>query len=82
MDPIRNAHATKSSPASAGRRPWGAAVLMVVLIAAFHLLREHGGHIARYWPYLMLVACPLMHLVHGRGRHGRSRWHGHPPRQA
>lgn len=34
---------------------------------AYFLLRDHGGHIASLLPYLLLAACPLMHLFH---RHG------------
>jgi hypothetical protein len=44
--------------------------LMVVLIAAFFVLREHWGHIAGSWPYLLLLACPVMHLFHRHGGHG------------
>lgn len=51
-------------------RPWAAALLMLGLIAAFFLLREHWGHIAGAWPYLLLLACPLMHLFHGHGGQG------------
>ena len=47
---------------------------MTALIGAFFLLREHWGHVAGYWPYLLLLACPLMHLFHGHGGHGG---HGH-----
>jgi hypothetical protein len=52
------------------RRPWGAALLMVVLIAAFFVLREHWAHVAGSWPYLLLLACPVMHLFHRHGGHG------------
>jgi Protein of unknown function (DUF2933) len=40
----------------------------------FFLLREHWGHVAGYWPYLLLLACPVMHLFHGHGGHAH---HGH-----
>ena len=43
--------------------------------AAFWLLREHWGHLLGYAPYLLFLACPLMHLFHGHG----SRGHGQPP---
>lgn len=46
------------------------AVIMLGLIGAFFLLREHWSHVAGYWPYLLLLACPLMHLFHGHGGHG------------
>ncbi|MFY9137482.1 DUF2933 domain-containing protein [Zwartia sp.] len=51
------------------RRPVGVAFLMAILIVAFFVLREHGGHIFGYWPYLILLACPLMHLMHGGHHH-------------
>jgi O-antigen ligase len=46
------------------------ALLMLVLIAGFYLLREHWSHVAGNWIYLLLMACPLMHLFHGHGGHG------------
>ncbi len=46
------------------------AAVMVALIGVFFLLREHWGHVAGYWPYLLLLACPLMHVFHGHGSHG------------
>jgi len=50
--------------------PWGAALLMVVLIAAVFVLREHLGHNAGFWPYWLLLACLVMHLFHRHGGHG------------
>jgi hypothetical protein len=46
------------------------ALIAVAAIAAFALLREHWSHVAGYWPYLLLLVCPLMHLFHGHGGHG------------
>ena len=46
------------------------AVIMLAFIGVFFLLREHWSHIAGYWPYLLLLACPLMHFFHGHGGHG------------
>ncbi len=51
------------------RQPLGIAIFMVILIVSFYLLREHWGHIFGFWPYLILLACPLMHLMHGHGGH-------------
>ncbi|GAB4560637.1 MAG: DUF2933 domain-containing protein [Rhizobacter sp.] len=42
---------------------------MAALIGLFFLLREHWSHVAGYWSYLILLACPLMHLFHGHGKH-------------
>ncbi|MDZ5455635.1 DUF2933 domain-containing protein [Azohydromonas lata] len=53
------------------RRPWNAVIVMLLLIGGFYLLREHWGHVAGLWPYLLLLGCPLMHLFgHGHGGHG------------
>jgi hypothetical protein len=45
------------------------ALLMVATIAGFYLLREHSSHVTGNWVYLLLLACPLMHLFHGHGAH-------------
>lgn len=39
-------------------------------IGSFYVLREHWGHVLGLAPYLLLLACPLMHLFHGHHRHG------------
>ncbi|MCW5636684.1 MAG: DUF2933 domain-containing protein [Rubrivivax sp.] len=51
-------------------RPVKTALLMVALVGGFYLLREHWNHVAGNWVYLLLLACPLMHLFHGHGGHG------------
>jgi len=38
-------------------------MLAVVLVASGHL-----GRAAGYWPHLVLLACPLMHLFMCRGK--------------
>jgi hypothetical protein len=45
----------------------GSIVLLVFLgIAAFFLLTEHTAHVFGVLPYLLVLACPLMHLfMHG-----------------
>jgi hypothetical protein len=44
----------------------------LIVIVLFFGLREHWGHALGLLPYLLLLACPLMHLFHGHGGH-----HGH-----
>lgn len=51
------------------------------LVALFFLLTEHRAHLYGWLPYLLLAACPLMHLLHGHGAHGGHRRHGAPPRR-
>ncbi|MBS3995992.1 MAG: DUF2933 domain-containing protein [Hydrogenophaga sp.] len=64
----------------AWRRPASLAWTAAALIAVFYLLREHGGHVLGWWPYLLLVLCPLMHLLHGHGQHASH--HGHQQDEA
>lgn len=58
-------------------RTKGFALMMLVALAsatAFWLLRDHWGHALGFAPYLLFLACPLMHLfMHkGHGGHGRD----------
>ncbi len=57
-------------------RPLKTALLMVALVGGFYLLREHWDHVGGNWIYLLLLACPLMHLFHGHGGHGGHAGHG------
>ena len=49
---------------------WKWAVAGFLAVAAFFLWTEHGAHLMGALPYLLILACPLMHLLHHRG-------HGH-----
>ena len=56
--------------------PWwrtrsGVAAIGFGLVVAFFVLREHYEHALGLLPYLLLLACPLMHLLmpHGHGGH-------------
>lgn len=40
-----------------------------VLVAAYFLYTEHRAHLVAVLPYLLLAACPLMHLFHHHGGH-------------
>ena len=47
---------------------WRISLVLIVflVIAAFFLITEHGAHLFGVLPYLLLLACPLMHwLMHG-----------------
>ncbi|MBP8101532.1 MAG: DUF2933 domain-containing protein [Burkholderiaceae bacterium] len=58
------------------RRLLLSAAVMAALIGTFYLLREHWGHLAGNWAYLLLLACPVMHLFHGHGGHAHHADHG------
>lgn len=42
-------------------------------VAAYFLWTEHRAHVIEFLPYLLLLACPLMHLFH---HHGHKHHHG------
>jgi hypothetical protein len=51
-----------------------------LLIAGFFLLSEHRAHFFGFLPFLLLLACPLLHMfMHGgrsgHGSHGRHTQH-------
>ena len=60
------------------QRTWTRTMLWCFLaVIAFYLLAEHTAHLFGVLPYLLLAACPLMHLfMHGnRGGHGSGHNH-------
>ncbi|NUZ08920.1 DUF2933 domain-containing protein [Piscinibacter koreensis] len=70
-----------ATPMNRRARPFWRSTLALALLAAaaavgFYLYSEHRGHLYGAWPYLFLLACPLMHLFMHKG-HGQT-GHGHP----
>ena len=57
---------------------WGSrysiGLLVLGAIALYFLLTEHRAHFFFALPFLLLLACPLMHMFmhHGHGGHGGS----------
>lgn len=46
-------------------------LLGFLLIAGFFLFSEHRAHLPGFLPYLLFLACPLIHRFHhGLGHHG------------
>lgn len=72
MDRMAGVHA-QGAP-SRWRTRTEIAVIGFALVAAFYVLREHWGHAFGALPYLILLACPLLHLFmhHGHGHGGRG----------
>lgn len=58
------------------RRPVSKLIIVTGLgaLIAFLLLSGHGNHLLSLAPFLIFLACPLMHLFmhHGNGHHGES----------
>lgn len=49
----------------------GVAFILILAGVSFYLLTQHMEHLAVALPYLILLACPLMHIF-GHGHHGKS----------
>ncbi len=62
---------------SCWRSPLGIFMLAAGAVGIYYLLTEHLTHVSQALPYLILLACPLMHLFHGHGHRGH-RGHGQP----
>ncbi len=61
-------------------------LLAFIAIAAYFLITEHRAHLSGllyYPPFLLLLACPLMHLfMHGgHGDHSSGGAHNHTPQE-
>jgi hypothetical protein len=52
------------------------ALLVFLAIAGFFVLTEHTAHVFGALPFLLVLACPLMHLFM-HGGHGQSRGDQH-----
>ncbi|HJS36598.1 MAG TPA: DUF2933 domain-containing protein [Burkholderiales bacterium] len=64
-------HSHENRPSGGGSGRW--VFWGFVLIAAFFLVTEHRAHAFQYLPFLLIAACPLLHLFHGHGGHGGHR---------
>ena len=64
-------HAHQHDDPTPRRGKW--VLIGFLLIAGFFLFTEHRAHLLGILPYLLILACPLMHLFHhGHGHHGGS----------
>lgn len=75
MDTLPNQDHT---PPSFWRSRYGIGWLVLAGIAGWFLWTEHRAHLFGALPWLVLLACPLMHLFMHRGHHGHH-GQGNPP---
>lgn len=66
---------TDARPAGPRFTRGGIAFAIFMAVALFFLLTEHRAHFFGALPFLLILACPLLHLFH-HGGHGS---HAHGP---
>lgn len=64
-------HTHEHEDPALGRGKW--ALTGFLIIAGFFLFTEHRAHLFGILPYILILACPLMHLFH----HGHGHGHKH-----
>lgn len=56
------------------KTPQGLAAIGLIAAASYFLLMEHRQHVWQYLPFLILLACPFIHIFmhggHGHADHG------------
>lgn len=65
-----------STSPSFWKSPGGLALIVVLAVVGFFLVTEHQAHLFGALPYLVLLACPLMHRFMHKG-HGHGAGHKH-----
>ena len=65
-------HEENTEPGSFWRSRYALGYLVIGAVAAYFLLTEHLAHVVGALPFLLLLACPLMHVFMHHGHH-----HGH-----
>ncbi|WP_197386282.1 DUF2933 domain-containing protein [Ralstonia pseudosolanacearum] len=68
MENHEHAQLGKAAPAISRSRT---VLIGFLLIIAYFLWTEHQAHVIQFLPFLLLAACPLMHVfMHGGHGHG------------
>jgi hypothetical protein len=60
----------RDEPRSWWLSPVGIVTLGFLAVAGYFLITEHTAHVFGVLPWLLLAACPLMHLFMHHGHHG------------
>lgn len=65
-------HGATQEPSSFWRSKTVVGLVIFFIMGAFLLMSEHRAHVLGFLPFLLLLACPLLHVfMHGgHGKHG------------
>ena len=75
MKHARHTEQTVYQRPSFWKTPFGIAAAVVAVVASAYVYLDHQGHAKALLPFLLLAACPLMHVFMHRG-HGGHGGHG------
>ncbi len=78
-NPDHLAHDANQKPPSFWRSKTAIGLAIFLAIGAFLLMSEHRAHVLGFLPYLLILACPLLHLFM-HGGHGGHGGHGADPK--
>ena len=67
---MENLQPRDEPPPSFWRSRFGLGWLVLAAVAGWFLWTEHRAHLLGALPWLVLLACPLMHVFMHRGHHG------------
>lgn len=77
---MNHPHPSQEKPLSFWRSLHAIGYLAIGAVAGYYLLTEHLAHVLGVLPYLLVFACPLMHVfMHGGHGHHHQ---GHTPARA
>ena len=66
-----------SDPRSFWRSRYAIGFVVFAAVAAYFLLSEHRAHFLGALPYLLILACPLMHVFMHGGHGDHANGHDH-----
>lgn len=70
---MKHAQHTGHQRPSFWKTPLGIGAVLVAVVASAYLYLNHQDHAGALLPFLLLAACPLMHLFMHRGHGGHGR---------
>lgn len=75
MQPNKHHH-TPETKGSWWKTRDGIIAIIFMMFIGYYLITEHQAHIVPYLPWLILLACPFMHIFM-HGGHGGHGGHNH-----
>lgn len=76
-DPAHHRQAEHNGAPPFWRSRYALGLLVFGAVAAYFLLSEHRAHFLGALPFLLLLACPLMHVFMHGGHGGHGGGHAH-----